>query len=187
MQRETDRCLNVNRSLRSTGYWRYFITKEVDGIGLLNALTALLIILPGGFVTESHPQETGEMALPQPKEHTVKGTEPTKAPVKRPKTETYIVTWYTAGVESTGKSTGDPAYGITASGTQAAEGRTAACPSSLPFGTRINIEGVGVRTCEDRGGAIGSGRLDVYVESVSEAIQHGRQSVKVEIITEGKR
>lgn len=156
--------------------------KEVDGIGLLNALTALLIVLPGGLYA---PKETGEMALEEPKEAVVK-TRVSKTEVK-PKSETYIVTWYTAGVESTGKSPSDPAYGITASGTQATEGRTAACPSNLTFGTRINIAGVGVRTCEDRGGAIGSGRIDVYVESVSEAIQNGRQSVKVEILNEGKR
>jgi 3D (Asp-Asp-Asp) domain-containing protein len=157
--------------------------KEVLFIGLLNALTALLIVLPGGFVTETAPQETGEMALEKPIEHTVSKPKETKVP----KAQTYTVTWYTDGPESTGKSPGDPAYGITASGTQVTEGRTAACPANLTFGTRIQIEGVGVRTCEDRGGAITQGHIDVYVESVSEAIHHGRQTLEVEIITEGKR
>lgn len=156
-------------------WWLALNTEEVDVISLFNVLIASLIVLP-----------TGESVLPKP--------EPPEPPPKveavtpkAPPNETYEVTWYTAGVESTGKSPSDPAYGITASGTQATEGRTAACPSSLAFGTRINIEGVGVRTCEDTGSAIRGKRLDVYVESVSEAIQRGRQSVKVEIINEGKR
>jgi 3D (Asp-Asp-Asp) domain-containing protein len=98
------------------------------------------------------------------------------------KTETFVVTAYTAGAESTGKSPGDPAYGITASGEKVAEGVTAACPPSMAFGTRIDIEGVGERVCTDRGGAIKSGRLDVYMPKLADAIQFGRQRLEVEIL-----
>ncbi|WP_353854779.1 3D domain-containing protein [Bacillus sp. Bos-x628] len=53
----------------------------------------------------------------------------------------------------------------------------------MAFGTRLNIEGIGVRTCEDRGGAIMEGHIDLYVAGVSEARAFGRQRLKAEIIT----
>lgn len=103
-------------------------------------------------------------------------------PVVEPAWLTFEVTAYTAGVESTGKSPGDAGYGITASGEPVQEGRTVACPKSLPFGTRLEIEGIGERVCTDRGGAIGEGRLDVYMTELNDAQEFGRQSRQVRII-----
>lgn len=60
-------------------------------------------------------------------------------------------------------------HGITKSGVRAVEGVTIACPPELPFGTRLAIEGVGVRTCEDRGPDIVGRRLDLFVGSMAEA------------------
>jgi 3D (Asp-Asp-Asp) domain-containing protein len=94
----------------------------------------------------------------------------------------FEVTAYTAGYESTQKSKGDIGYGITASGTTVKEGKTIACPPSLKFGTKLNIEGVGLRVCEDRGGAIKAEHIDLYVDSVSEALDFGRKKLLVEII-----
>ncbi|MHC2451268.1 3D (Asp-Asp-Asp) domain-containing protein [Bacillus altitudinis] len=113
---------------------------------------------------------------------------PTKHIVKRKKTtaklaQTYEVTAYTNGAESTGKSSDHPDYGVTASGTRTKTGHTIACPPSMAFGTRLNIEGIGVRTCEDRGGAIKEGHIDLYVAGVAEARSFGRQRLKAEIIT----
>ncbi|MCP9283014.1 3D domain-containing protein [Bacillus safensis] len=118
----------------------------------------------------------------------LKKTEVKKHVVKRkqkaPKlAQTYEVTAYTNGAESTGKSAGDPDYGITASGARTKTGHTIACPPSMAFGTRLNIEGVGVRTCEDRGGAIKEGHIDLYVAGIAEARSFGRQRLKAEIIT----
>jgi 3D (Asp-Asp-Asp) domain-containing protein len=96
------------------------------------------------------------------------------------------VTAYTAGYESTGKSPGDPTYGITASGEPVKAVYTIACPPSMAFGTRLDIEGVGVRTCEDRGGAITEGRLDVYMPDLAEALAFGRQELNVEIKEESE-
>lgn len=95
-------------------------------------------------------------------------------------TSTYEVTAYTAGPESTGKSAGDPAYGVTASGEPVQEGVTVACPPEMAFGTVLSIEGVGERVCTDRGGAIKGKRLDVYISSLSEAREFGRQILRVE-------
>lgn len=92
--------------------------------------------------------------------------------------QTFNVTFYTAGVESTGKSPGHKDYGRTASGAMVAEGRTIACPPQYRLGTKINIESIGVRICEDRGGAIQGNHLDVYVSSLSEASRLGRKYLK---------
>ncbi|WP_125563105.1 3D domain-containing protein [Salibacterium salarium] len=97
-------------------------------------------------------------------------------------TETFEVTWYTAGPESTGKQPGDPGYGVTASGERVQAGKTIACPPEYDFGTVIAIEGVGERVCHDRGGHIGAGRLDVYVEDVGQARENGRQTLEAEVI-----
>ncbi|EDW22276.1 hypothetical protein FO510_05495 [Bacillus pumilus] len=104
-----------------------------------------------------------------------------KAPPKL--AQTYEVTAYTNGAESTGKSAGHSDYGVTASGARTKTGHTIACPPSLAFGTRLNIEGIGVRVCEDRGGAITEGHIDLYVAGVGEAKAFGRQRLEAEIIT----
>ena len=70
-----------------------------------------------------------------------------------------------------------PGGGITASGKQVSEGMIA-CPSNIPFNTKILIDGV-VYTCEDRGGFIqytsdGTMRVDIYTESHQTALERGR-------------
>lgn len=72
----------------------------------------------------------------------------------------YYITGYDICYECCGKTDG-----ITASGTYATAGRTAAAGYEFDFGERIWIEGLGERTVEDRGGAIGGGRIDVLCEN----------------------
>jgi 3D (Asp-Asp-Asp) domain-containing protein len=96
--------------------------------------------------------------------------------------EVFEVTAYTAYEESTGKSPGHPAFGITASGKRVQAGVTAACPPSMPFGTRIEIEGVGERVCYDRGAAITEGRIDVYMPELNDALEFGRKRLKVRVV-----
>lgn len=96
--------------------------------------------------------------------------------------QTFNVTFYSSEYASTGRNPGDKYYGITASGTKATLGRTIACPPQYNFGTKINIEGIGVRVCEDRGGAIKGNHLDVYVSSESEAYRLGRQYLKGQVV-----
>lgn len=66
-------------------------------------------------------------------------------------------------------------HGITSSGRHALEGRTVACPPEMPFGTRLLIERVGFRTCEDRGSAIKGARLDLFVGAIDEEPDRGRR------------
>lgn len=95
--------------------------------------------------------------------------------------DTFNVSFYTSEYASTGKNKGHSAYGITASGTKATVGRTVACPKNIKFGTKISIEGIGERVCEDRGGRIVSGHLDVYVATEKEAYALGRKHLKVKV------
>lgn len=92
----------------------------------------------------------------------------------------FTVTWYCACEKCCGKLPDNPAYGITASGTNVTAGRTAAADwDVLPVGTKIYIEGIGTRTIEDKGGAIIGNHIDVYTESHEEARQNGKQMLEV--------
>lgn len=55
----------------------------------------------------------------------------------------------------------------------------------MEFGTKVEIEGVGIRVCEDRGQRITAGHIDVYYESLSVAQKFGRKSLKVRVIRKG--
>lgn len=95
----------------------------------------------------------------------------------------YTVTAYTAGYESTGKEEGDPGYGVTSSGKDVRENQTMACPRSLDFGTEVHIPELGETfICEDRGSAITSGHLDIYMEDLDDALEFGVQDLQVKII-----
>ncbi|MDZ7611153.1 MAG: 3D domain-containing protein [Candidatus Moranbacteria bacterium] len=82
-------------------------------------------------------------------------------------------------------STPDQCWGNpfrTASGTRVHTG-TMACPPEYPFGTKIEIEGMGTYTCEDRGGAIKGNIFDMWFPSRGEALNWGRRTVNAKIAT----
>lgn len=98
----------------------------------------------------------------------------------QPTTEKWIwanVSAYCSCAKCCGKATG-----ITASGTKATAGRTIAAPSTYSFGTKIELEGMGTYTVEDRGGAIQGNKIDVYFNSHSEALKFGRRQVKMRVV-----
>lgn len=102
---------------------------------------------------------------------------------KEPQFEVYEVTAYTAGYESTGKRPVDKGYGITASGQPVVEMWTIACPPEIPFGTKIYIAEVEwTYSCQDRGSAITSGHLDIYMEELDRANMFGRQKMHIFIL-----
>ena len=57
----------------------------------------------------------------------------------------------------------------TASGAPTVEGVTIAADPSIPFGTKLKINGH-VYTVQDRGGAIRGNHIDIYVSSHSKAL-----------------
>lgn len=83
---------------------------------------------------------------------------------------------YTAAADECGWNTG-----ITASGMKVQENRTIACPPEYPFGAKIEIEGYGTYTCEDRGGAIKGNHFDIYMETKSEAFAFGRRNLTAQV------
>ena len=123
---------------------------------------------------------------------TIASLEPTPTPTpqtkivevqKEPQFQVYEITAYTNGYESTGKRPGDRGYGITASGEPTVEMWTIACPPELPFGTKIYIaELEWTYSCQDRGSAITSGHLDVFIRDLNRANQFGRQPMHIFIL-----
>jgi 3D (Asp-Asp-Asp) domain-containing protein len=94
-----------------------------------------------------------------------------------------VVTAYSPYEESTGKSPDDPDFKVTASGVIATQGRTIAMDNRFPFGTLVKIEGFdNIFVVQDRGGKIKGNRVDVYFDSVEDAIKFGKQKRKIYII-----
>jgi len=70
----------------------------------------------------------------------------------------------------------------TASGRWPIVGRSCAGPRSLPLGTVVWIDGVGLRIVEDRTHKRYDGRFDVFMETEAECLQFGKQKLTVEVI-----
>jgi len=98
-------------------------------------------------------------------------------------------TGYTAGVESTGKTQGDPAYGITYSGVHVRRdlySTVAADPAIFPIGTILYIPGYGYGVVADTGSAINGNRLDLYYPTVEDVYDEwGKRKLKVFVIEKG--
>lgn len=70
--------------------------------------------------------------------------------------------------------------GVTASGTVPVEGRTVGGTGTIPYGTKLYIEGTGWRTMEDRmARRIKGNKLDVYVDNHLKAKRLGVKRVRV--------
>ena len=88
----------------------------------------------------------------------------------------YKITAYCSCAKCCGKSNG-----ITACGKKAKAGRTIAAPRGFSFGTKLSINGK-TYVVEDRGGAIKGNRIDLYVNSHSEALRWGVKYLPVKIL-----
>ena len=80
------------------------------------------------------------------------------------------------------KCCGKWADGFTASGAKATEGVTCAASRNIPFGTKLNIEGVGVRVVQDRLAPKYDGRIDIFFNSHKDALKFGKKRLKVKIL-----
>lgn len=86
----------------------------------------------------------------------------------------FVISFYCSCEKCCNKSDG-----ITATGTQATEGRTIAVdPEVIPYGTMVVIDGH-TYIAEDCGGAIKGNRIDIYMNSHEEALQAGVRTVEV--------
>jgi 3D (Asp-Asp-Asp) domain-containing protein len=91
--------------------------------------------------------------------------------------KTYTVTAYCACP----KCCGPNAIGLTANGKPAKEGVTIAAPRSIPFGTKLLIEGLGVRVVQDRLAKRFDNRIDVFFSNHNRALKFGKKTLKVTI------
>ena len=89
----------------------------------------------------------------------------------------FTATAYCGCAKCCGKSTGK-----TASGTTATAGRTVAMSSSYSFGTKIEIQGMGIYIVEDRGGAIKGNRIDIFFSNHQKALDFGRKTVYLKVL-----
>jgi 3D (Asp-Asp-Asp) domain-containing protein len=71
--------------------------------------------------------------------------------------------------------------GKTATGTIPKAGRTVACGPSYK-GKTIHIDQIGTRVCEDRGGAITDGRIDLYTSTIEEARKWGVKELSYSVL-----
>ncbi|WP_413378686.1 3D domain-containing protein [Alkalihalobacillus sp. 1P02AB] len=101
-----------------------------------------------------------------------------------------IATGYTAGVESTGKSPGQPGYGITFSGIEVRRdlySTIAADPSVYPIGTILFIPEYGYGVVADTGSAIKGNKIDLYYETVSDVYSNwGKRELDVYVVKVGE-
>ncbi|WP_094605397.1 hypothetical protein SPSIL_001890 [Sporomusa silvacetica DSM 10669] len=74
--------------------------------------------------------------------------------------------------------------GLTATGIAAGHGIVAVDPDVIPLGTRVYVPGYGMGLAADTGGAIVGDKIDLCMESASEAYRFGRRTVKVYILDE---
>lgn len=55
-------------------------------------------------------------------------------------------------------------------------------PSIIPLGSKVYVEGYGIAIASDTGGAIKGNKIDIYMNSLSDCISFGRQTVTVSIL-----
>lgn len=91
-------------------------------------------------------------------------------------TKIFKVTAYCSCAKCCGKATG-----YTASGTKATANRTVAASAQFSYGTKLVINGKEY-TVEDRGGAITGNKVDIYMNSHSEALAWGVKYLPVQIV-----
>jgi 3D (Asp-Asp-Asp) domain-containing protein len=77
--------------------------------------------------------------------------------------------------------------GITASGERVREGIIAADPKVLPLGTVVEIRGMGRYVVKDTGRLIKGRRIDIWMPLRRDAIQFGRRTVYLTVVSMPKR
>ncbi|ARI77341.1 3D domain-containing protein [Halobacillus mangrovi] len=57
-------------------------------------------------------------------------------------------------------------------------------PDVIPLGSKVYVEGYGTAIAGDTGGAINGNRIDVFMPNREDALEFGRKSVKVQVLSE---
>ncbi|MDQ0268451.1 LysM peptidoglycan-binding domain-containing protein [Cytobacillus purgationiresistens] len=134
---------------------------------------------------EKQPAETveapSEPKAEQPSEP--KAEQPSEPKTEQPAAEgtqelTMEATAYTASCEG--------CSGITATGINLLENPDmkviSVDPSVIPLGSKVYVEGYGEAIAGDTGGAIKGNKIDIFIPNKEDAINYGRQTVKVTVL-----
>lgn len=94
-----------------------------------------------------------------------------------------VLKMYASAYEPGPRSCGRYATGRTACGLRAGYGVVAVDPRVIPLGTKLYVEGYGYALAGDRGRAIKGNRIDLGFRTVREALNFGRRSVIVHVLS----
>ncbi len=121
---------------------------------------------------------------PQPKVIATGSREPLRVLLTSRGDYTYrkVLTMTATGYEPSPRSCGRYADGYTAIGMKAAPGVVAVDPKVIPLRTRLYVEGYGPAVAADVGSAIKGNRIDLFFETLDEALRYGRRRVNVYIL-----
>lgn len=145
------------------------IVMVIIGLMLINLLTVIIYT----FIANQQEKEIKELKNKPPETIIV---ERDISPIPYDDLGIYTISHYCDCPICTGTSKGSR----TASGTKPKEGRTIACDGKmLKMGDIVYIETIGLRVCEDRGGAIKGNRIDLYVKEHSKALSMGIKKARV--------
>ncbi|MED4227644.1 LysM peptidoglycan-binding and 3D domain-containing protein [Neobacillus cucumis] len=121
------------------------------------------------------PAKPAPVAQPVKPVSTAKPTEPAN---NNSKEITVKATAYTASCEG---CSGTTATGVDLNANPNAK-VIAVDPSVIPLGSKVYVEGYGVATAADTGGAIKGNRIDVFISSEQEALKFGKKEISVKIL-----
>ncbi|AEE97116.1 ubiquitin-like domain-containing protein [Mahella australiensis] len=96
------------------------------------------------------------------------------ASIRYSKVLTMSASAYTAGYDGVNNTT--------STGQSVRRGIAAVDPRIIPLGTRLYVDGYGFAVAADVGGAIKGNKIDLYMETLSQARAFGRRTVKVYIL-----
>lgn len=184
-----------NRERKPLSYWQFLAINFVIGC-VLGVFVGLLAVRICDTILQKRAEGSCIAAAAEPSERLkmpavevlTEGAGEVSAPeVKTPDMPTpapqlvslgtFRATAYCPCLQCCGKTDG-----ITATGTQATEGRTIAVdPDVIPYGTAVYIDGVEY-VAEDCGGAINENRIDVFFNSHADALEFGVQMKELYIM-----
>lgn len=145
------------------------IVMVIIGLMLINLLTVIIYT----FIANQQEKEIKELKNKSPETIIV---ERDISPIPYDDLGIYTISHYCDCPICTGTQKGSR----TASGTKPKENRTIACDGKiLKMGDVVYIETIGLRVCEDRGGAIKDNRIDLFISDHEKAKKLGIKKVKV--------
>lgn len=178
--------LRRNRGKRRLSYWQAVAINFAIGcvLGVFVGLLAIRVIdalletpAKGCYIAAAEmPAERREMPVVAVAAEVVEEA-PEETGPQFVSLGAFRVTAYCPCVKCCGKCDG-----ITATGTQATQGRTIAVdPDVIPYGTTVYIDGVPY-VAEDCGGAIKEQRIDLFFYDHADALEFGVQEKEIYIL-----